>query len=41
MSGIDWTETAMRIAINKRRDQIAQLQIEMDALELMKADNIL
>ena len=41
----DWTETAMRVAINKRRDQIRQLQKEMEALEqalaLMKADNIL
>ena len=41
----DWTETAMRVAINKRRDQIMQLQKEMEALEqalaLMKADNIL
>ena len=42
---IEWTETAMRVAIQQRRDRIAQLEKEIDALELaltlMKEDQIL
>lgn len=41
----EWTETAIRLAIQQRRDRIAQLQKEIDALELtltlMKEDHIL
>ena len=41
----EWTNAAMRLAINQRRDRIVQLQKEIDALELaltlMKEDHIL
>lgn len=42
---IEWTETAMRLAIQQRRDRITLLEKEIDALELaltlMKEDQIL
>ena len=41
----EWTDAAMRVAINQRKDRIARLQMEIDALELaltlMKDDHIL